>query len=339
MTGLSVRGATVRRGKRLVLEDASFSAPAGTLTAVLGAAGAGKTSLLAAIAGLLKLERGTILCGGADVSRLPARTRGIGLLPPGSVLPAGSVQDGLRRLAGRRGATLLGPVADGLGLAPIAQAEAHALSHGQALLALNAARLTQPGAALLVDEAGAGLDADGQARLLACLRQRAAGGTAVLFATRSPALALAADHLVLLAGGHVLQAGPPARLYNEPRDAPCAQLTGPANILHGQVRELRAGAFVWSAGGRFVQAATPDVPRPTLGSAVSLCLRPEALVTLADGAVADNTMAGVVTSVTPGDGHRLVGLDCGLLAAVAGWPAVGQAMRFGWAAGASWVLE
>ncbi len=347
MSGLSLRGITVLRGKRLVLEDVSLTAPQGAITAVLGAAGAGKTSLLAAAAGLLKLERGAVLRGGDDVSRLPVRRRGIGLLAPGSALPeAMTVQAALRRMAGRAASGLLDGVMEALGLAAVAQEEVGTLSHGNALLVLAAARLARMGDVLLVDEAGAGLDIAACDRLLAALRQRAEGGATVLLATRSAEMALAAGHLVLLGDGRVLQAGAPASLYAEPRDAACALLTGRANILAGHIRELRAGAFIWSGGGRFLQAVVADAPRPTLGCAVTLCLRPERLALLAAGERGDNEQEGRVVDVYAAGGRVMVLVAApvgALLVAVPGWPAWvapgrGQNVRVGWAADAGFVL-
>ena len=346
MSGLSLRGVTVLRGKRLVLEDVSFTAQAGAVTAVLGGPGAGKTSLLAAAAGLLKLERGAMLLDGEDVSRLPPRRRNVGLLPPGSALPdAMTVQAALRRMAGRAALPLLDTLKEQLGLEPLLQAEAGTLSHGDGLLALTASRLARGGDVLLVDEAGAGLDRAACERVMLALRRRAESGATVLLATRIAAVALAADHLVLLAGGRVLQAGTPASLYAEPRDSLSAALTGPANILAGHIRELRPGGFIWSGGGRFLQAASADAPRPTLGCAVSLCLRPERIALLEGGVEADNVQDGTVISVASAGSQVLVrvGAPMGeLLAAVPSWPnpglSKGQSVRVGWHAQACHIL-
>ena len=347
MTGLSLRGLTVLRGKRLVLEDVSFSAPAGAVTAVLGGPGAGKTTLLAAAAGLLKPERGAVLCGGMDATKLPMRKRGLFLLAPGSMLPETiTVRATLHRLAGRDGVAAIDATIEQLGLSAVAQEDAGTLSHGQALLALGAARLSSPAAILLVDEAASGLDDLSAGRLLDHLRQRAAAGGTILLATRDRQAALQADHLVLLAGGRVLQTGTPASLYAEPHSAECALLTGPANILQGQIRELRAGGFIWSGGGRFAQATGPQTLRPALGAKVTLCLRPECVVLLAPGAQADNEQQGTVTALHfAGATVKLrVATNAGAFSVSVPawpsgrWPARGEPVRIGWPAEAACVL-
>jgi ABC-type Fe3+/spermidine/putrescine transport system ATPase subunit len=288
-TGLSVRGATVLRDKNIVLEDVSFTAPGGAITAILGAAGAGKTSLLAAIAGMIKLERGAILRDGADVTKTAVAARGMFLLPPGSTLaPGTAVQAALRRIAGRGHAGQVEARAERLGLAALLARDADTLSHGEALLALTGARLARDADMILLDEAAIGLDDIAASRLQAALRAHADAGGTVLLATRDPAMALLADHLVLLDAGRVLQIGTPASVYAEPRDAACAQLTGRANIISGHIREIRPGGFIWSAGARFLQATNPDSIRPALGTPVSFCLRPERITLLAPNARADN---------------------------------------------------
>jgi ABC-type Fe3+/spermidine/putrescine transport system ATPase subunit len=269
-------------------------------------------------------------------------------LPPGTALPeARAVGAALRRLAGRGQSEAVGRRMAALGLTVLAGRPAGLLSHGQAALALAAARMGGPGAVLLLDEAGHGLDADAARDLLVLLRAEASSGRLVVMATRSAPLALAADHLVLLGGGRVLQAGAPASLYAEPRDAACARLTGAANILQGTVRELRPGGFVWSAGSRHVQATGPDMRRPVLGSPVTICLRPERLALVDGRQPGGNAVDGAITGLRATGPLLDLAVDTplGVLrVAVPSWgtspyPAIGQAIRLGWAVDAATVLE
>jgi len=348
LTGLSVRGLTVQRGGRMVLEDVSFSAPEGAITAVLGGAGAGKTSLLAAIAGLLPPERGAVLRDDTDVTRLSARRRGVALLPPGFALPESRpVHAALRRLAGRRAAPAIDTLLSELGLTLAPRQTAGLLSHGAGFLALAAARLLPPGDVLLLDEAGTGLDEESRARVSAAMRQAADAGRTVVMATRSPSVALSADHLILLGSGRVMQAGRPASLYAEPRSGEAALLTGAANFFAGKIREVRPGGFVWAGGGgRYVQVADADMPRPVLGGEVTLCLRPERIALLAAAESAENLVEAEITDLRSAGAllHVRVRSALGdLLVAVPSWrpaayPATGQRVRLGWAADAAWML-
>src|SRR5512138_999925 len=60
MTVLDVRAMEVRRGGRMVVADATFAAAPGEIVALMGASGAGKTTILRAIAGLDSIESGTV---------------------------------------------------------------------------------------------------------------------------------------------------------------------------------------------------------------------------------------------------------------------------------------
>jgi ABC-type Fe3+/spermidine/putrescine transport system ATPase subunit len=346
MTLLSVRGLTVHRARRTVLADVSFSAAAGAITAILGTAGAGKTTLLAAIAGLLPPERGAVFAGSKEITALSPRRRGIAFLPPGSVLPPSrTTHAGLRRLAPRaaraEAASLLGALSPTLAETPPPQ-----LSHGGSHLALAAARLLPLGEILLVDEAGMGLDDPARAALGAQLRRAARSGRTVVVATRSPAVALQADHLVLLAEGQVVQTGTPASLYAEPRSEAAARLTGPANILSGRIREIRPHHFIWTSGARFLQSADPDMPRPTLGAEITFCLRPERIALLDPHEAAENMLEGEITDLRSAGPllHVHASTPLGdLLVAPPSWrpsfyPAVGQQIRLAWSPDAPWVV-
>ncbi len=349
---LSIRGVTVRRprsaaGRPLALEDTSFSAPPNAVTAVLGPPGAGKTTLLAAIAGLIPLARGAVFHGATDITPLSARRRGVALLAPGSQLAeTRRLAAALKRLAGSGATSRMDELLAQFGLAPLARAPIGQLSHGHALAGLTLARLARPAPILLIDEAATGLDHEATTALAARLRQEAAQGSIVLAATRSLPLALAADHLVLLAEGRVIAASTPATLYAEPRDPLAAALTGPINILHGHVRELRPEYFVWAATGRYVQKADPDLPRPALGAQVTLGLRPERLAFLHDGETADNVLEAEIADLRSAGPllnlvlHTPLGP---LRMATPSWPhsrypAVAQRRRVTWGAGAGRIL-
>jgi branched-chain amino acid transport system ATP-binding protein len=81
------------------LQGVTLDATAGTIVALVGANGAGKTSLLRAISGIVRPERGTIRFEGSDITRLPAHEivrRGIAHVPEGRrVFASATVRDNL----------------------------------------------------------------------------------------------------------------------------------------------------------------------------------------------------------------------------------------------------
>ena len=208
---LEVRDLTIRRG------DARIHAPdldlaAGETLAVTGPSGVGKTSLLLALAGLLRPESGVARLDGQDVWRLPAsaraRLRGerIGyVFASFHLIDALSVIDNLRlarvcaggpeRDATARARALL----ERLGLDGLERRRADRLSQGQMQrVALARALMNQP-SLLLCDEPTAALDDDSAQALIGLLLESAAeAGAALVVATHDPRMASAAARSVRL---------------------------------------------------------------------------------------------------------------------------------------------
>src|SRR6266700_5197409 len=76
----SVRGISKRFKKSRVLEDISFDVAEGEALVLLGASGSGKTTILRIIAGLEQPYTGKVILHGKDVTELPPRERGVGVI-------------------------------------------------------------------------------------------------------------------------------------------------------------------------------------------------------------------------------------------------------------------
>jgi branched-chain amino acid transport system ATP-binding protein len=106
---LSVEALTTDYGPVRAVDNVSLQAPAGTVTAVLGANGAGKTSLLRTITGLVAPQSGRVRVGGQDITGMAVEEivrRGVAHVPEGrGVISELTVEENLR-LGGlwRRGA-------------------------------------------------------------------------------------------------------------------------------------------------------------------------------------------------------------------------------------------
>lgn len=97
---LAVRDLEVRYGHARALNGVSFEIPQGSVTALLGANGAGKSTIARALSGLVQASAGSIDFDGADITRMSAheiQRRGLAYLPEGrGVFPSLSVADNLR---------------------------------------------------------------------------------------------------------------------------------------------------------------------------------------------------------------------------------------------------
>ena len=84
---IAVRNLDVAYGAIRAVQDVDIEAPRGQITALIGSNGAGKSSTLKAMAGLVPVARGSVEIGGVDVTRLPAHVRvvehGVVLIPEG----------------------------------------------------------------------------------------------------------------------------------------------------------------------------------------------------------------------------------------------------------------
>jgi branched-chain amino acid transport system ATP-binding protein len=201
----------------------SIAAPAGTIVALVGANGAGKTSLLRAISGIVRPERGTIWFAGEDITRLPAHDivrRGIAHVPEGRrVFASATVRDNLllgayverdRPARARR-------LAEAFAAFPILRARleqrASTLSGGeQQMLAI--ARGTMSGPRLLMlDEPSLGIAPILIPVIYDGIRRIAANGTSVLLVEQNvrEALKLASTAFVLQTG-RVVASGTTAEL-------------------------------------------------------------------------------------------------------------------------------
>jgi molybdate transport system ATP-binding protein len=199
--------------------DAAFAAPAG-VTCLFGRSGAGKTSVVRAVAGLLKADDARIMVGGARLDGLPVHRRGIGyVFQEPRLFPHMDVRG---NLGYARTGVNPGPVVEMLGIGHLLDRRPAALSGGEAQrVAIGRALLSQP-RLLLLDEPLAALDDARKAEILPYLeRVRDAAEVPVLYVSHSVAeVARLATTLVALENGKVVRAGPAAKLLSDPDIAP-----------------------------------------------------------------------------------------------------------------------
>ena len=78
--GIVVENVSKKFGDFVALENVSLEVPSGSLTALLGPSGGGKSTLLRVIAGLEEPDKGTVILDGQDLTASPARERGVGFV-------------------------------------------------------------------------------------------------------------------------------------------------------------------------------------------------------------------------------------------------------------------
>ena len=223
---LEVDGLHVAYGRVSAVRDVSFAAPEGSLITLVGANGAGKTSVLNAVAGLLRPKSGTVRYEGQDVTRWSASKlvdAGLVQVPEGrEVLASMTVHENLQLGGWHRRASAAASIDDMYGRFPVLAERrdlpAGALSGGeQQMLAIARALVAQP-RVLLLDEPSMGLAPRIVDEVFAVIEEIRRSGTTVVLVEQNARRALrAADHGYVLETGSLAHSGPAAQLLSDER--------------------------------------------------------------------------------------------------------------------------
>lgn len=224
---LEIENLTLRYGKHTALDGVSARVEAGEMVAILGANGAGKSSLLGAIGGRVRPAGGTIRYRGEDLAGVAQHRlveRGIALVPEGrGIFPAMSVEDNLNLGAlparARSGADARREEVFGL-FPKLAQRRgqiAGTMSGGeQQMVAIGRALMSAP-ELLLLDEPSLGLAPIVAQELFAALGRIRAGGLTIMIVEQNAGATLRlADRAYLIEAGRIIGAGPAETLRNDP---------------------------------------------------------------------------------------------------------------------------
>ncbi|WP_343620610.1 ABC transporter ATP-binding protein [Acinetobacter proteolyticus] len=207
-----------------VLQGVDLQVASGSMTALIGASGSGKTSLTKLVARFFDANRGQVLIGGVDVKRLPyMQLMGqISQIFQENYLFAGSIGDNIRmgnpnatddqvmQAVHQAGITeMLARLPEGLNTS-VGEGGVR-LSGGERQRIAIARALIKDAPILLVDEATAALDAENQAIICELLNQLRGQKTILVIAHQLTTVA-AADQIIVLDQGQVVEQGTPEQL-------------------------------------------------------------------------------------------------------------------------------
>ena len=294
--------------------DAAFDAPAG-VTALFGRSGSGKSTVINAVAGLLRPDQGRITLDGTVLMDTEARV----MLPPhrrrmgyvfqdGRLFPHLTVRQNLlygRWFAPKGPGADLARIADLLGIAALLDRRPGALSGGEKQrVAIGRAILSNP-RLLLMDEPLAALDEARKAEILPYLeRLRDDLRLPILYVSHSMAeVARLATTVVLMEAGRVLASGPAADLLSDARLAPMLGLREAGSLLSARVTgdDPDGLARLETAGGPLWLPSEGRAP----GTALRLRILARDVMIATErpqGLSALNILAAQVDHIHPGDG-------------------------------------
>lgn len=185
---VQVEDLAIRRGERLLFEHLNFTVAPGEAVALIGRNGAGKTSLLRAVAGLLRPAAGVVRFGGATDAD-DARARDLHLIGHQDGLKGGrTAREELAFAARWTGGDDVGlaRAAAALDLGRLLDLEVRKLSAGQRRRVGLARLVAAPRTLWLLDEPLAPLDSVWRERIGAVLADHLAGGGMLLAAVHDP---------------------------------------------------------------------------------------------------------------------------------------------------------
>ena len=270
-------------GKTWALRGINVEVGEGELVSVVGPSGCGKTTLLRIIAGFTKPTTGKVIINDRNVTDIPARKRGIGmvfqhyaLFPNLTVFE--NVAFGLRARKeptteiDRRVKALLTMVR----LEGTADRYPHQLSGGQQQRVAVARALAISPRVLLLDEPLSALDAKVRLELRYELKriQRESGITAV-YVTHDQEEALSiSDRVVVMEEGEVRQIGTPEEIYAHPACRFVAQFIGISNLLDVRLESREKGIVKWKNTTMYASVLPKDIEKD---SECLMVVRPESI--------------------------------------------------------------
>lgn len=275
---LSLQNLSLAYGNTLAVKDLNLDIRKGELLALLGPSGCGKTTTMRAIAGLMPIAGGRIDLDGADITRVAANKRAVGLVFQSYALfPHLTVFENVAfglKLKGMSGKALEDKVNSGLksvGLSNFASRKPAELSGGQQQRVALARSMVMEPKVLLLDEPLSNLDARLRLEMRTELqRVQKETGVTMIFVTHDQIEALAlADRIVVMKGGAIEQIGTPEEIYNAPVSSFVADFVGFENIF-----SLEGGKLKTPNGTMALSGSVP--------AAVGLAWRPR-MVNLGSG--------------------------------------------------------
>jgi ABC-type Fe3+/spermidine/putrescine transport system ATPase subunit len=244
-SAVSIRDVSKSFGSTMVLDDINFDVAQDEIVVLLGASGSGKTTILRIIAGLEMPGTGKVILHNEDVTLIPARERGTGVIFQSYALfPKMNVEQNiayglkLRRRSKNEIKETIERLVDMVHLEAHRKKYPSQLSGGQQQRVAIARALAYEPKVLLFDEPFGALDAQIRTTLRREIR-------ALLKQIRVPSIFIThdqeealelGDRIGVLNSGRIEQIGTPYDVYNKPATEHVATFLGSANILAGVIR-------------------------------------------------------------------------------------------------------
>jgi sulfate transport system ATP-binding protein len=267
---IEVRNVTKRFGDFTALDDVSLTVRDGSLTALLGPSGGGKSTLLRVIAGLEQPDAGVVCINGEEVTAQPVQDRGVGFVfQHYAAFKHMTVRDNvafglqIRKTSKDEIAARVDELLHLVHLEGFAGRYPNQLSGGQRQrMALARALAVQP-RVLLLDEPFGALDANVRKELREWLRRlHDEVHVTTIFVTHDQEEAMeVAEQIAVLSDGRIEQAGTPDDLYDRPANEFVMGFVGPVSQLGGRLVRPHDVVLLDEPDGEALEALVERVVR------------------------------------------------------------------------------
>ena len=282
MGELQLKNLTIRYGRAPIVRNFNLEVHDGEMVALLGPSGAGKTTVLKAVAGLIHPHEGEIIIDGQPVKNLPPEKRSAVMVFQKSLLfpfmnVAQNIAFGMRMqgVQGRDARLKIREIMQLTELDGLGQRKIHELSGGQQQRVSLARALVLKPAILLLDEPLSNLDANLRQQMRELIQDiQTETRITTLFVTHDQAEALMISHRVgLLLDGRLRQVGQPRDLFYRPAGTDVARFFGGFNFIRGRIKD-----------GNFHSefAIVPTTQTNGNGHLMTATIRPEDIVIASD---------------------------------------------------------
>ncbi|WFU39999.1 ABC transporter ATP-binding protein [Bradyrhizobium sp. CB82] len=266
-------------GQAVALHETDLVVREGEFLSLLGPSGSGKSTILNIIAGAVAPTNGRILLNGQDVSMVPPRERGLGMVFQNyALLPHLNVFDNvafalrIRRIGKEEIGKRVRNALERVGLVGYEERKPRELSGGQQQRVGIARCIVYSPSVILMDEPLGALDKKLREQLQAEIKRLHKDlGTTLVYVTHDQEEALdLSDRVCLMNGGHIAQVGTPQELYFEPVNAFVADFVGESNLIEGR---LTARDTLTTTDG--LTLAVRSTEGHATGAPVKVLVRPE----------------------------------------------------------------
>jgi spermidine/putrescine ABC transporter ATP-binding subunit len=283
---IELRALVKRYDGERVVDSVSVTIAPGEFFSLLGPSGSGKTTTLMMIAGFAKIDDGSILVDGVDISDIPPQKRGFGmvfqnyaLFPHLNVFGNIAFPLRARRLSSGYIREQVNWALKLVRLEKLANRQPQQLSGGQQQRVAIARAIVFSPRLVLMDEPLGALDKNLRYQMqveIKDIQQRL--GMTVVYVTHDQEEAMnLSDRIAIMNNGRAEQIGVSAEVYETPASIFTARFLGEANIIDGTIVDVQNGITVLRATGG-LQLSAKNSAEVMCGESAALFIRPEKVI-------------------------------------------------------------